>query len=177
MGREIDFGALIRGMGSHRKNVKTRDIVAVMQAMSRLRRSSLPQAYVDGLQDEILQMMCDRVPDEACDFVYLAFHGDGGHASHMKIGMAKDVRKRMSALYTGNPLPRLWVYAARIAGREVAQRIERELLLHMSKWRAEGEWVSVGGVNQASAEAITSSLAEVASLHTTQPVEFEIVEL
>lgn len=169
MGRDFDINALVHNLTNYRARGNAADSVAVMKAIHYLRMSSLPESYVDGVQDELLRMICSRV---ARDYVYLAFHGEGKVASHMKIGVAKNVAKRMSGISTSSPLPRLWVFSAPLIGRKASLRIEKALLEHMSEDRSNGEWVSVGGLSESAAIAVVESLAEVAALVTSQSVKF-----
>lgn len=177
MARDIDYAALAVNLSLRRERVAMKYVHNVMRAIELLRRSGLPEAYVDGIQDEVLEMTCSHRPAWKRDHVYLAFHGQGGRASHMKIGVAADVKKRMAALYTGNPLPRLWVFAAPLSSRMTAGKVEQALLAHMSVDRSSGEWVRVDGLSETAAVCVVESLAEVASMHTSHPVEFERVEV
>jgi len=173
----MDLSALAARFAVYRSRNTARRASGIMGAINQLRRCGLPAAYVDGLQDELLSTFCAEVPPEVMDNVYLAFHGAEVRATHMKIGVAKHVGRRMSELSTGNPLPRLWVFAATLPGRHIALKVEAALLRHMQASRTSGEWSSVGEVSESAAEAIVLSLAEVAAEHTTHPVLFERVEV
>lgn len=172
MGREIDLSGLMYGLMGMRAAGKPKDAGFVMCAMERLRATQLPEAYLDGIQDELLQMVCAPIPKSALVSVYLAFHGTDDRASYMKIGVARNVRARMSGLSTGNPLPRLWTYAASFAGRHRAVKVEGALLSHMGNDRVKGEWIRVGGLSAEAAAAIVESLSEVAAAEMSQPVQF-----
>lgn len=178
MGREIDVGSLLRALAQHRNGaLSARDGYWALKAIGDLRKTSLPECYVDGLHDEIVQFLCIKAPAHPPQYVYLAFHGHDGRASHMKIGVAKDVGNRMAAIYTGCPLPRLWVYRTPFSRKRDALTVERALLAHMSEGRTSGEWVGVGSITDSVAAALVTSLAEVASGLVPHPVEFEFVEV
>lgn len=172
MSREINLALLVARFHEMKQGARPKDVIAVMQAMRYLRKSCLPEAYLDGLQDELIQMIGQPIPEKAQTWVYLAFHGAESRAEYMKIGVARNVRARMSGISTGNPLPMLWTYKAAFAGRHHALKVERALLGHMGPDRVKGEWVKVAGLSESASCAIVDSLAEVASESTTQPVAF-----
>lgn len=173
---DFDFFPLIENLSIYRGMKRGGRAIAVMQAVRTLRSAGLPPAYVDGLQDELLRFVCDEVPESVCDWVYLAFHGQDARATHMKIGVANNVSRRMSAISTSSPLPRLWVYSAPVVGRHLALRIESGLLDHMEGNRTNGEWCAVGEVSESAAEAMAISLAEVAASFTLKPFKFTRLE-
>lgn len=172
MGRETNFALLVANFHGMKQAARPKDVVAVVKAMSNLRNSCLPEAYVDGLQDELIQMIGQPIPEEARTYVYLAFHGAEGRAEYMKIGVAGNVRARMGGISTGNPLPLLWAYKAPFAGRHLALKVEKALLGHAGSDRVKGEWVKVAGLSESATCAVVDSLAEVAAQNTTQPVAF-----
>lgn len=178
MGREIDMMGLVLGLHGYRKRSSAPNCAAkVLQALTILRRTDLPEAYIDGLQDELLQMACQDPPADLADYVYLAFHGEGDRANYMKVGIARNVGRRMTRVTQSSPLPRLWVWSAPFIGRHVARKVEAGLLDHMRASRTNGEWTSVGQISEGAAEAIVHSLAEVAATHTTQQVYFTRTEV
>jgi hypothetical protein len=147
-----------------------------MQAVKFLRGTSLPESYVDGIQDELLQMICQPIPKDFHVHVYLAFHGMEGRASFLKIGVARSVKSRMSSLSTGNPMPRIWTYATALSCRQKAHKVERALLTHMAESRVNGEWVNVHGLSGEAALGVVASLAEVAASVVKEPIDFRPVE-
>lgn len=177
MGREINFSGLIQGLYSMRSASTVSDGIGVMKAIAHLRKvGTLPEAYVDGIQDELLQLICQPIPQEVHVNVYLTFHGLENRASFLKIGVARNVRSRMKELSTGNPLPRIWTFASGYSSRQKAMKVERALLEHMSHSRVNGEWVQVHGLSFDAAEAVVASLAEVASAAVSEPADFLLGE-
>lgn len=172
MGREINIGAVIAGLYEMKQFARPSDAVGVVKAISSLRKTCLPDAYVDALEDELLQMISQPFPAAMTVNVYLSFHGAESRATYMKVGVARNVTARMREIATGNPLPRLWTYSAPFGGRSRAMRIERLLLDHMGADRVKGEWVKVAGLSESAAQSVVESLAEVASAHASQPVAF-----
>lgn len=175
MGREVNLEPLVIGLERMRKSAAG-DAYRIMQAVKFLRDTSLPEAYVDGIQDELLQMLCQPVPKDLHIHVYLAFHGTEGRASFMKIGVAKNVKSRMSSLATGNPMPRIWTYATPLSCRQKAHKVESALLSHMAGSRVNGEWVNVHGLSEEAALGVVGSLAEVAGAVVREPIEFRRIE-
>jgi hypothetical protein len=82
----------------------------------------------------------------------------------------------MSGIRTGNPIPRLWTFAAAFPSREEAVEIESVLLQHMAAHKAHGEWVHVHGLSEQAAAAMAQSLGEVAARVLGHPAHFERVE-
>lgn len=176
MGREIDIYALMGGFAGMRKATSTRDAILVVQAIQTLRKTKLPDAYVDGVQDELLEMVGQTVPKDMLVHVYLTFHGAEDLATYMKVGVARDVSNRLSTLATGNPLPRLWAFKAPFIDRNYAMRVEAALLRHMNADRVTGEWVRVGGLSRSAADSVVESLAEVAGIACGRDVVFSQFE-
>lgn len=171
---ELDLRGLVYGMHALKSQGARNNAVRVIHAIDVLRKSTIPSAYIDGLQDELLALVCDRVPTDLKSHVYLTFHGERGVASHMKVGVAKNVRSRVGSFSTGNPLPELWTFAASFPGRHIAYRIERAILDHLGESRAKGEWVRVPMLGVIDAACMASELGGFASQHTTHPVNFKL---
>lgn len=176
MSRDLNLDALVYGMKALKTAGGRKNALEVMYAMSRLRKTNFPEAYLDGLQDELLALACEQVPKDYIYHVYLTFHGESGVATYMKVGMSKNVKSRVESFATGNPLPALWTYAVSFVGRHMAYRIESVLHSHLNDDRVKGEWFRVPMVDADSARDLADELAKVASPHTTQPVIFNLVE-
>lgn len=171
------WGSLIANLGRMRKWANDGDVIAVMQAMATLRRATaIPSAYVDGLQDELLQLIGkpDSVPLTS---VYLAFHGPEERATFVKVGVARNVKSRMRQLYTGSPMPRLWTFALALKSRDLAYKVEGALHAHLRDTGSSGEWFALHGLTHQAAEQFAASLAEVAEMASGRPAVFKQVEV
>ena len=175
MREPIDLGGLVLGITGLRGCWSAGDVARLCMAVTYLRRLPLPGAYVDGLQDELFQMIGQTVPPEEKIKVYLAFYGCGERASFLKIGVAKNVKNRIASFSTGNPLINVWTFAADIGGRQRAMGVESALLKHLVADAAQGEWIKVQGLTESASLAFVDSLAEVATETRGQPVTFERV--
>jgi hypothetical protein len=120
---------------------------------------------------------CGDVTDHIRTHVYLAFFGNEGRATYMKIGIAKNVRNRMSGIATGNPLPNLWTYSAPFFTRVKATAVEAALLRHMSPDKVHGEWIHVQGLSARTAAEVVVSLSEVAGTVHGDEVLFELRDI
>lgn len=168
-----DFERLLDGIAFMRGRATSNSAHSIVMALWTIRRAKcLPDAYLDGIQDEMLQMLAQPPPRNAIACVYLAFHGLNDRAEFLKIGVAADVKKRMRELYTGNPLPRLWTFSAEFNSRSLAYRVETALHKHMRHEGTSGEWFKVRGFSEDVAEQFVSSLAEVAGEVAEKPVGF-----
>lgn len=152
--------SLLSGLQMMRSSLTGKEIGAIGRAIAHLRQTRLPKAYVDGIQDELLEMVASRM---ATTIVYLAYHGEGERAAFVKVGIAGDIKARMRQIYTGNPLPRLWTFAAAFPSRAAARSVESALHLHLSSESSSGEWFRVHGMALDAATTFSESLAEVAS--------------
>lgn len=168
---EVDFNGLAKQVTGLRKRVKPGDLAQVMAAIESLRDLPFPPGQLDYVKDELLRSL--SLPSPRQTSVYLAFYGEGDAASHMKIGISRSVKSRLSGIKTGNPLPIMFAFEAAVISREDALTVEQALLTHMSHARLHGEWVHVGGLSLQAAEAVVGSLAEVASEIIALPVNFK----
>ena len=100
-------------------------------------------------------------------FVYLAFFGVDGQARYLKIGIADNVRVRMSSYRTHCPLPCVRLLTLRLPNRGDAYALEIALLASMGDLRLHGEWVAVDG-----AQAAVSALTYAATNFLGRPVNF-----
>lgn len=163
--KDIDWQYLAKQVHHRYSPVKVGDRARVYGAVESLRHLPFPQGYLDCLIMEMMDML-KETDGSALErtSVYLTFFGNGDRASHLKIGVARDVRHRLASLRTGNPMPNLWTYSAELISRRKAMAVESSLLKHMREDRAEGEWVHVYGLSEQAAEEIVKSLAEVATV-------------
>lgn len=169
---ETDLSAVMDGLYMMRTVASPAKAYSVFQAIRIIRRAGcFPEAYVDGLQDEMLQMLGQPPPREAIASVYLAFHGLGDRSQFLKVGLASDVKKRMRELYTGNPMPRMWTFASEFTSRSLAYRVERGLHEHLKDSATSGEWFQAQ-LSQEAADMFAQSLSEVATMIADQPVAF-----
>lgn len=83
----------------------------------------------------------------AC-YLYFAYFGFDGVASFLKVGISNNPRFRMAGIATGNPLDRLWVYAAKFPSRKLACRAERAIHARLRQSRRRGEWFHVDGMDE-----------------------------
>jgi len=60
---------------------------------------------------------------------------------YCKVGIAADVKSRLSGLNTGNPFECFLYKSFIYPNREIAANIERIALMHLSGRRVRGEWV------------------------------------
>lgn len=74
-------------------------------------------------------------------FVYFVFNAD---SKAIKIGMAKDVGKRLKALQTSSPAPLELLKTIRVNSIEEAAKLESDLHRRFEHLRLTGEWFRVG---------------------------------
>lgn len=160
---DIDFNSLAYGLKKLHESANNDHYETIFGVIELLRRTPLPPGYVSNLQSEMYRMLSHGPIKTACSNVYLAFYGAEDMATHMKVGVANDIKKRMDTFKIGNPLPNLWTYGAHIHDRKDAFTVETALLKHMSGNAVHGEWVSVGGLSAEASQQIVESLQEVAS--------------
>lgn len=158
---EHDFNELARKIARLPKLLKPGDICRVSAAISGLRDLPFPPGYLDEALGDMLKTL--RGSKAVSTHVYLSFYGGGRVASYMKVGIAKNVKARMSGIKTGNPLTRLWTYSARFRSRDDAAAVEAAILAHLAGDSVHGEWVNVHGLSREAAFALVESLAEVAA--------------
>lgn len=168
----VNIGALVQGLVGYAHGVTVADTVMAAQAVDLLRKTSLPESYVDGLEDELMRVMGQKLRRPKRVSTYLAFYGNDDMAEYVKVGVSKDVHIRMKDIRTGNPLPRLWLYSARFEDRRTAMSVESAILSHVDGDRVTGEWAKLGGMSADAVRAVVSSLGEVASDLLGRPVEF-----
>jgi len=145
------------------------DILKIEWAVRIIKRTVLPAAYVDGIRAELLLMV--GKPDADLTYVYMTFWGMEDRADYMKIGIAKNVRKRMSGAHTDNPMNRLWTFTIPLPTRSEAMTVEAALLQHMAHSRITGEWVKLSKFSEQACKAMADSLAEVASVVCDRTLE------
>lgn len=135
------------------------DISALYGTMEALRHLPFPPGYLDAIRVQMVDALLgqSRTAQNQLN-VYLAFHGGDSGASFMKVGVARQVSARMSALKTGNPLARLWTFSAVLPDRRSAYRLEKAILGHLKDRKAEGEWVEVCFTNLDAAWTFVESL-------------------
>lgn len=139
------------------------DFAALYCVFDSVQHLGFPPGYLNSLRQEMAAVLLEHSEDSSSPTcVYLTFFGVDDRASHMKIGVARDAKSRLGSIRTGNPIPHLWTFTTTFKSRQMAMRVERALLRHMSPDRAEGEWVNVSGLSEQAAEAVAGSLAEVA---------------
>lgn len=155
------LAALLSGLGAARSRVSQYEIDSIQSAMNILRRAPLADAYVDGLHMEILQMMGAEKLSQT--YVYLSFWGMGDRADFLKIGIAKNVKHRMSGHKSSNPLDRLWTYSMTCISRPEALKVEAALLAKMSEDRCSGEWVRLSRFSAQACKAIADDLSALAA--------------
>lgn len=163
MAERLNLNSVVDGLMLMQDCTSVNEAVSVIRAIRELRKTQLPTAYLDGIQDELLAMLGQHYPKRAQVSVYLTFHGSEGRASHLKIGVARNVRKRLASLQTGSPLPRLWTWSAPFNGRQLAFKVESKLLSIMEGNRTSGEWSSVGSITEPAAEKLVESLSDAAA--------------
>lgn len=169
---EYDFNDIARRIAKLKKRQRLGDYSLVAYVLSELGSLPFPPGYLDSVRDEMFCTLRTGGGTPSMTSVYLAFYGLEDRASHLKIGIAKDVRSRLSNIKTGNPLPNLWTYTAPFPNRKYAAAVESALLSHMSKDSAHGEWINLGGISDQAAEAIVASLADVATEIHGDSVQF-----
>lgn len=155
------FVKLYQYLNGMQKRTSDHDVLQIEWVCRLLRRTVLPDAYVDGIRLELLQMV--GRPDADLTYVYLSFWGTDDRADYLKIGIAKNVRKRMSGAHTDNPMNRLWTYTMPLHTRAEAMKVEAALLSHMAHSRITGEWVKLSKFSDQACKAMAESLAEVAA--------------
>jgi T5orf172 domain-containing protein len=169
---DIDFNEIARKIKALPGLVKPGDMCRLALALDGIRDLPFPPGYLDALRGDMISAL--RSGPATSAYVYLSFYGSVDSASHLKIGIAKNVKSRMSGIKTGNPLLRLWTYAAQFPAREMALAVETFLLSHVSRDSVHGEWVNVHGMSEQAALAFVESLAEVAGAVGGRRVEFEL---
>lgn len=174
---EIDFNSLAYGLTQLHKSATNDHYETVFGVIELLRRTPLPPGYVNNIQSEMYRMLSHGPRKTKCSNVYLAFYGYDDKATHMKIGVANDIKKRMDTFKIGNPLPNMFTYGAHFHDRKEAFTVETALLKHLSADAVHGEWVSVGAISAEAAKKITESLAEVAGQAINSLVEFRLCEV
>ena len=78
----------------------------------------------------------DDVPDDKSGYVYFIRDCLG----HIKIGVSKNVKKRMAGLQTANPLKLEYFYVMKVKNIYDARLIEKELHEQFKDFRLCGEW-------------------------------------
>lgn len=170
---EIDFNEMTRGIIHNRKKYRAGSFVRAAEILDALHELGLPPGYVESIRSDVFKVLKDGHA-YAPSNVYLAFFGLDNKATHLKIGVAKDVKKRMGGIRTGNPLPNLWTYSATYETRRDAFAVESAILAHMAADSVHGEWVSVGSISERAAEAIVESLADVAEAAAGCRIKFRL---
>lgn len=168
--QDIDFNDIARRIEALPGLVKPGDLSRIAAALEGLRGLPFPPGYLDEMRDDMFSAL--RRGERVVTYVYLAFYGLGDKASHLKIGISRNVKHRLGGIKVGNPLPNLWAFSAICASRQEAEEIEAALLRHMAPHKVHGEWVNVHGVSEDAARAIVQSLAEVASSAHGKEVDF-----
>lgn len=169
---EIDaasFAALIDRVDSMKARANKGHAGTIDLAMRHLATTPLPEAYLEGIRFELLQMLGQEHVDRT--FAYMTFWGMDGRAEFMKIGVAKDVRARMMGIRTGNPMERLWTFKMVFNSRSEAMRVESALLSKMSADRVSGEWIRMAKCSAQACQAIADDLAAVASELVERPID------
>jgi hypothetical protein len=174
---EIDFNSLAYGLKRLHESVTNDHYETVFGVVELLRRTPLPPGYVTSIQSEMYMLLSHGHKKTKGSNVYLAFYGHDDRATHMKIGVANDIKKRMDTFKTGNPFPNMFTYGAHFHERKEAFTVETALLKHLSASAVHGEWVSVGAISAEAAKKITESLAEVAGYAINSLVEFRLCEV
>lgn len=159
--QDIDFNDMARRIEALPGLVKPGDLARIAAALSDLKGLPFPPGYLDEVRDDMFTAL--RRGERSVTYVYLAFFGLGDKASHLKIGISRNVKHRLGGIKTGNPLPNLWSFSAICGSRQEAEEVEAALLRHMAPHKVHGEWVNVHGVSEDAARAIVQSLAEVAA--------------
>lgn len=170
-GRRI--AALVDGLSVYAQTTTITDALNAARAVDALRETSLPKSYVDGIEDELMRIMGQKLRHLPKTSVYLAFYGEGERADYMKVGVSRNVHARMKGIRTGNPLPLLYLYSVLLDGRRKALSVESAILDHVDGSRITGEWARLGRMSEGAVEAVVESLGEVASQTAGQQVKFK----
>lgn len=170
---ERRIAALVNGLSGYAQASTITDALKAAQAVDALRETSLPKSYVDGIEDELMRIMGQKLRQLPKVSVYLAFYGEGDRADYMKVGVSKNVHARMKGIRTGNPLPLLYLYSVAMDGRRRALSVESAILDHVEGSRITGEWAKLGRMSEGAVEAVVASLGEVASQVTGQQEKFK----
>lgn len=154
------------------------DLAGLFATMEQLRHLPFPYGYLDSVRDQMVEVLREKVRSDIHPMsVYLAFHGNDNGSAYMKVGVARRVEARMSALRTGNPLARLWTFSTALGNRRDAYKLERALLSHLKDSRVEGEWVEARFSNLDAAWTFVESLEEFSRQYMNCPeIKFEIRE-
>lgn len=180
MAKDIDIGPVIAGLKRMRLALRPGDLSILYSAFEDLRALPLPPSYLDGVRNEMQLMMGvgqkhDRVFGPT--MVYLSFYGVGGLASFLKIGVAKDVRKRLAGHATSNPMPNLWAFTASFMSRQKAEAVEAMLLRNLGEFKAHGEWLHVEKLCRDKATTMADQLSKIAARETGNDVTFAPLEV
>lgn len=168
----IDFNQIAKNIVRFTGKYRAGSFLKIYEAMELLRELPFPPGYVDSLRDDALKVL--QAGDSAKPtFVYLAFYGDNNKATHLKVGVAKDVTARLAGIRTGNPLPLLWKFTALYPSRRDAMAVESALLAHLSADSIHGEWVGVGTLSANASVAIVDSLSDVAETVSGYHIHFQ----
>ncbi|OGT59752.1 MAG: hypothetical protein A3E01_04625 [Gammaproteobacteria bacterium RIFCSPHIGHO2_12_FULL_63_22] len=151
------------------KRTRDHDVLNIEWVSRILSNTVLPPAYIAGIRMELLQMV--GKPDADLTYVYMSFWGMEDRADYMKVGVAKNVRKRMSGAHTDNPMNRLWTFTIPLHTRQEALNVEAALLKHMCESRITGEWVKLSKFSAQACRALAESLAEVAAEQVERAVQ------
>lgn len=174
---EIDFNDLAYGLQQLKDKVTSDHVATIYEVFEFLRRVPFPPGYLDQTRTEMFRALRERESTGDHTYVYLSFYGENERASHMKIGVAKNVKARMAGIKTGNPLPKLWTYSAWFSTKKEALIVESALLKHMAADAVHGEWVSVGALSEQAARSIVESLTEVAGAALNSFANFKLCEV
>src|ERR1044072_1145144 len=107
--------------------------IALDDAFAMLRSVGVPADFLESMRVQAFWETAKAARPGEIDrtFCYLGFYGADNRASFMKVGIAKNVGKRLSAIATGNPLPCLWTFQAQFVHKHIARAVEARLLRHM----------------------------------------------
>ena len=105
-------------------------------------------------------------------YCYLAFHGVGGVASFLKVGISRHPERRLYGMATDNPLDCLWAFVTKLPSGPRAYHVEQTLLRHMAAHKKHGEWLTVGRTDEHAAFALARQLSEVARGAEADACEF-----
>lgn len=170
--QEIDFNGIAKRINKLRKLARPGDVSRVCACIESIRDLPFTPGFLDSVREDLLAAL-GAAANGQTTYVYLAFYGSDDRADYLKIGITRNVKSRIIGIRTGNPLPNLWTFSARLRSREEAAIIEAALLQHMSLDRVSGEWVRVHGIGRSAAIAIAESLAEVATDVQSETVDFQ----
>lgn len=72
--------------------------------------------------------------------LYVMVADVGGADRYFKIGIARDLSSRLSAVQTGCPMPITQVLSVELPGRAAALRAEKKMHAGLEPYRTSGEW-------------------------------------